>query len=145
MTSQWAGYLFKAIKGSASEIFPHHYIQFDSWDSSPKQREEVKAWRDDYTRELFRVTANGQMSTFSFKIRPNLHEADIVAIYDFFERFELDQTQRNIQIEYWNNESHSYSQGIFYRPNPKFQIRRITPTDIIYKEQTIEFVQAKDV
>lgn len=145
MTSQWAGYLFKAIKDGQSQIFPSKYIAFDSWDSSPNQREYIKAYREDFSRTLYQIPAAGQMSTFSFKTRDNLHEKDVVAIYTFFENFEFDSINRKIKIEFWNNETHSYTQGIFYRPNPKFQIKRISNSDIVYKEQIIEFIQAEAV
>jgi len=145
MTSQWAGYFFKLIKGNQTAIFPSKYIQFGTWESSPNQREEVKAWRDDYTRELNRITAPGRMSTFSFTTRDNLHEADVLAIYNLFDAFESNSEQRTVVVEFWNNETHSYTQGVFYRPNPKFKIKSATQTDIVYAEQQIEFIQARGV
>ena len=141
--NNWRGYLFKAV--ATNEIFPMKYIVLESWESTPNQREEVKAYRDDYSRELFRVTANGQMSTFSFTVRDGIHLEDKIKIQDFFYRAETDHIQRNIQLEFWNDDINNYTQGIFYRPNPKFVIKRITNDDIIYKESTIELIQAKAV
>lgn len=141
--SNWQGYLFKAV--ATNQIFPMKYIAFDTWESTPNQREEVKAYRDDYTRKLTRITASGKMSTFSFTTIDNLHLADKMAIQKFFTDAETDHIQRNIILQFWNEESNSYTQGVFYQPNPKFKIKRCTDTDIIYKERTIELIQAEDV
>lgn len=143
MASPFKGYLLKAV--DTNEIFPEKYIVFESWDTNPNQREEVKAYREDYSRALHRVTANGEMSTIKFKVRDNLHLVDKIKIQDFFYRAESDHKQRNIRIEFWNDDTNSYTEGIFYRPNPKFTIKRHTNDDIIYKEMEIELIQAEAV
>ena len=143
MASPFKGYLLKAV--DTNEIFPEKYIVFESWDTNPNQREEVKAYREDYSRTLHRITANGEMSTIKFKVRDNLHLADKMKIQNFFYRAESDHKQRNIRIEFWNDDTNSYTEGIFYRPNPKFTIKRHTNDDIIYKEMEIELIQAEAV
>ena len=62
--SNWAGYLLKAVKTNA--IFPHKYIAYESYNTTPNQREEIKAYRDDNTRDLTRITAEGTKSVFGF-------------------------------------------------------------------------------
>lgn len=139
--NNFQGYLFKAVK--TDQKFPMKYIAFESWDSTPNQREEIKAWREEYSRKLYRITAPGRMSIFSFTTRDNLHLEDKIAIQDFFYNNEVNHDQRTIQLDFWNEESNSYTRGVFYRPNMNFQIKRIEQNDIIYKEMKFEFIQAE--
>ena len=55
MMSAFAGYLLQNSLGETID----EYIEFESYDSTPNQREEIDAWRDDNTRELFREPAEG--------------------------------------------------------------------------------------
>lgn len=139
------GYLFKKTvkvgQSSVSVPFPNQYIALDTWESTPNQREEIKAYRDDNTRDLTRVTAQGKKSTFKFKTRKYLRLADKQAIQKFFTDSEVDANQRKIQLTYWNDESNSYKTGYFYRPNMQFKIYKITQNDIIYDELSFEFIE----
>lgn len=140
---KFEGYLFAVcdanftIKG----VFPNEYIQYNSWSSTPNQREEIKAYRDDNTRNLTRITAAGKKSVFSFKVRSPLHLEDKIIIQKFFTDYEIDHEQRKINLKYWDDENNEYKTGTFYRPNMQFPIMRITETDIIYGELTIECIE----
>lgn len=137
------GYLFKSTTNNI--IFPMKYIAFDKWSSTPKQREEVKAWRDDNTRELFRITAQGKKSVFQFTTRENLTDKDVEAILNFFYNAETNHEQRKIQLTYWNEEwneeGRSYDTGYFYRPNMPFKIKTIRGNTIIYEALTIDLIE----
>jgi hypothetical protein len=115
------GYLLK----SGNDIFPHKYIEFSSWDSTPNQREEIKAYRDDNTRNLTRVTAAGRKTAIAFKTRDNLTLAEKQEIQNFFTSHETNAAERKIPLTFWNDESNSYMTGDFYRPNIKFPIKTI--------------------
>lgn len=135
----FSGYLLKAV--ATNQIFPTEYIQLDSWSSTPNQREELVAYRDDNSRNLVRVTATGRKSVFSFKTRDKLHLSDKQAILDFFYNAEADHDERKVQLQFWNDETGTYETGYFYRPNMPFPIKRITDDDIIYGELTLEFIE----
>lgn len=137
--SGWAGYFFKSTANNA--VFPNKYIQFDSWNSSPNNREEVKAYRDENTRDLTRVTASGKKSAFQFKTRDNLHLADKMAVQAFFTTAESDASQRKISLEYWNDEENTYKTGVFYRANTKFEIKQASEDDLIYKSVTFDLIE----
>lgn len=146
MATNWRGYLLRAVK--TDKKFPSKYIQIESWDSTPKQREEIKAYRDDNTRNLTRVTADGMKSKFAFKTRPNLTLEDKIAIQKFFTdamEQESDPTeakkQRKVQLQYWDDDSNKYSTGTFYIPNMEFPIRKITDDTIYYGELIFSFVE----
>lgn len=141
MSSTFKGYLFGKGSGNSVTPFPNRYIALESWSSTPNQREEIKAYRDDNTRELTRVTAQGKKSVFSFKTRKYLHLADKQAIQTFFTSSESDPNQRKIQLTFWNEENNDYATGYFYRPNMPFKIYKITEDDIIYDEMSFELIE----
>lgn len=137
------GYLFASCDANFNpkRLFPNKYIQYNSWSSTPNQREEIKAYRDDNTRNLTRITAAGKKSVFSFKVRSPLHLSEKAEIQDFFTSAEIDPEQRKINIKFWDDEKNMYRTGTFYRPNMQFPIIRITDDDIIYGELTIECIE----
>lgn len=135
----FSGYLLKAV--ATNTVFPNEYIKFSSWNSTPDQREELKAYRDDNTRDLTRITASGKKSIFSFTTRDGLHLSDKQAVQAFFYNAEVDHDQRKVQLEFWNDETNSYDTGYFYRPNMPFPIKRLTEDDIIYGELNIELIE----
>ena len=137
--SNWRGYFIKATE--TGQIFPNEYIAWESYESEPNHREEIKAYRDDNTRDLTRVTAEGTKTSLTFTTRENLHLEDKMAIQEFFTDAESVALERKINLEYWNDEDNDYHTADFYRPDIKFKIKKITANDIIYKEITIDLVE----
>lgn len=137
--SNWQGYLLKAV--ATNTIFPSEYIVFNTWKSTPNQREEIKAYRDDNTRNLTRVTAAGKKSIFSFTVRPSLRLDQKIAIQQFFYNAESDHVQRRITLQFWDDENNEYKIGDFYRPNMEFPIMSISDDTIIYGELKLEFIE----
>lgn len=135
------GYLLKATNSSQPATFLNKFINEASWECTPDQREEIKAYRDDNTRNLTRVTAAGRKSTISFSTREGLHLADKVALINYFYTNESDHDQRKINLTFWNDETNSYDTGDFYRPNMPFKIKQISGNDIIYDELKLDFVE----
>ena len=135
----WAGYLLKAT--ATNTVFPNSYIKWDTWNSTPNNREEIKAYRDENTRDLTRITAAGRKTSIQFSTRDSLHLSDKMAIQSFFTSAESDADERKINLEYWNDEENTYKTGYFYRPNTQFNIRKITDTDNIYDSITIDLVE----
>ena len=133
------GYLLKAIE--TGDIFPDEYIKLETWDSTPNSREEIKAYRDENSRDLTRVTAAGKKSSFKFTTRNKLHLSQKKEIQEFFTNAESDHTQRKVELEFWNDEDNEYKTGYFYRPDMNFPIYKITDDDILYRELTIECVE----
>ena len=137
MATNFAGYLLK----TGNVEFPLKYIQYESWDTTPNQREEIKAYRDDNTRNLTRVTAAGRKSKISFTLRDNLTLEQKIEVQKFFTDHEVSADERKIQLTYWNDEENAYKTGYFYRPNMSFKISRITDTTIFYKAMKIELIE----
>lgn len=133
------GYLIKATKTNIE--FPNKYIAWESYDSTPNQREEIKAYRDENTRNLTRVTATGHKTKIVFKTLDNLHLAEKQEIQNWFTSAESDSNQRKINLEYWNDEDNTYKTADFYRPDIKFTMKKVTSTDITYKQLEISLVE----
>lgn len=135
----WAGYFIKAT--ATGQIFPNEYIAWESYESEPNHREEIKAYRDDNTRNLTRVTAEGTKTSLNFTTRANLHLADKQSIQKFFTDAESIALERKINLEYWNDEDNTYHTADFYRPDIKFKIKKITANDIIYQALEIDLIE----
>lgn len=76
------GYLIKATASGTN--FDNHWLTLDSYESTPNMREELVAYRDDYTRDLTRVTASGTKSQIKFTTKSNINYNTKVAIQNFF-------------------------------------------------------------
>jgi hypothetical protein len=142
MPSVFQGYLIKAVL--TNTILPLKFIQYDSYKATPNQREEIKAYRDDNTRDLTRVTASGMKSVIEFKLRPMWLEEKIEFqhwLNSGIENIEENRIQRKIELQYWDDEENVYKTGYFYVPNIDYNILKITDKSIKYKETTIKFIE----
>lgn len=137
--SEFRGFLLRGDK--TNTLFPHQYINLESWNATPKQREEIKAYRDDNTRDLTRITAIGRKSKFTFNTRPNLHLADREAIKKWLDDNISDADQRKIRVTYWDDENCKYDGGEFYIPDITYTIKQISKDDIIYNEMKFTFIE----
>ena len=104
-------------------------------------RKEIDAWRDDYSRDLYRITAAGKKSIFEFTTRDNLHLKQIDEIQKFFTTHETSAQERKIQLYFWNMDTMTYDNGFFYRPNMPFPIKGISNKDIRFGELKFEFAE----
>lgn len=137
--SDWKGYFIRDVENEKN--FPMKYIKESSYQSTPNQREEIKAYRNENTRNLTRVTATGKKTSISFTTRPNLTLSDKIKIQKFFTDAESNHSQRKVKLKYWNDEDNEYHISNFYRPDIEFRIKKATSTDLIYDEITIELVE----
>lgn len=115
-------------------------MEWGSYSTTPNQREEIKAVRDDYTRDLTRITAPGTKTKISFNTLPCDLEVK-KAIQKFFTDAETDALQRKIQLEYYNEESNTYETAYFYRDDITFGIKKATDTNIEYDGFNIILVE----
>lgn len=132
------GYL---LKSNVSGEFPNKYIKYESWQSNPNQREEIKAYRDENRRDLHRVTAEGRKTALSFEIRDNLHLAEVNEIKLWFANACSNADERKMDLEIWDDDNLAYKTITVYQANPKFKIKKITDDDIIYLGRTVDLVE----
>lgn len=117
------GYLIKAGNGNA--IFPHKYISLETYKSTPNQREEIEAYRDDYTRDLTRITADGMKSTIEFSTLDGLTLEEKIEIQTFFKSAMIDKKERKVILTYWNDEENTYKTAYFYLPDMQYTVQEI--------------------
>jgi len=141
--SDWKGYLIQArkTKDDPWETFPMKYINETSYKTAPNQREEIKAYRNENTRDLTRVTAAGKKTEIAFETRENLHLKDKIKIQKFFTDNENNKSQRRITLRYWNEEDNEYKIGDFYRIDITFTIKKVSDTDIIYDKVAVDLIE----
>lgn len=142
MPTLFRGYLIKAVL--SNEVLPLQFIEWESYSSTPNQREEIKAYRDDNTRDLTRVTAEGKKSVIEFKLR-SLWLPEKILFQDWLqagiENTQEAHEQVKIELEFWDDENNVYKTGVFYVPNIQYSITRITDDNIKYKETSIKFIE----
>ena len=138
MANNYKGYLIKA--GNSSKIMDMRWIVRKSYRSKPNQREEIEAYRDDYTRNLTRVTAPGLKSNVKFTIvRADLDTK--IAIQSFFDGAMVNKLQRKVHLTIWNDEDNEYQTGYYYLPDIEWTIEDADEDTIYYKETAIELQQ----
>lgn len=142
MANNYKGFLLRAGSNvSSNPTFPNRLIIEGGYNSTPNQREEVEAYRDDYTRNLTRVTASGTKSSISITTIDDLTLNDKIEIQTFFNNAMSDTLQRKVRLTFWNDETNAYATSYFYLSDITFTISRATATDIYYKSITIDLTE----
>ena len=140
--SEWRGYLLRAI--DIEENFPAEYIEAGSWKMS-RAIEDIKAYRDDNTRDLTRVVAKGHKASFSFNTIDGLGLSETDEIISFFNRAEAQVSggadEQKIHLQFWDSKARTYKTGYFYRPATEFPINRYDQRDIKHGKLNLEFVE----
>lgn len=141
--AEFKGYLLKSV--NTNQIFPNKYIKFESWESNPNQREEIKAYRNENTRDLTRITASGKKTALKFEIRDDLHLADVEAIQQWFMLAESDHIERKLDIEFWDDDLLKYRTITVYQANPKFKIKKIIHENTGKKDNQGNYIYRHDI
>lgn len=120
-------------------ILPHKYIQLSSYDTTPNQRTELAATRDN-TNYLHRVTSPNHKTTIKFTTLPiNLTEkTEIQRIMSYGL---VNSTERKYKVTYWNDETNTYITSEFYMPDVNYQIKKIDDNDIEYNPISFELIE----
>ena len=134
--SDYNGYLLKFGSTQLPNSFINEYV------STPNQRTEKKAWRDN-NEALQRVTSPNFKTTLKVAIRAmSLGERDRL---DSIKASGLtNATERKYQVTYWNLETSDYASGYFYIPDTEYSIQHIADNDhgeMYYKAFTLEMIE----
>ena len=133
--NNFQGYLLKF----GNTILPHEYIQLDTYQSIPNQRIELSAYRDSNT-DLHRVTSQNYKTTIKSATMPLTLEQKI-DLQTKMQAGLVNATERQYQVNYWNDEDNQYDTKYFYIPDVAFPIHSITENDILYNPVSFEFIQ----
>lgn len=134
----YKGYNLKATK--TGSIFPEKYIQEGTWSANPKQIEYLKFFRDDNTRDVTKIAAQGRKSTIQFSTLKGLNLKARQEIEKFFADNQIN-ADGDISLEYWDDKSMVYREGSFYRPNMEFKQISHSDKDVFYDSLTFKFVE----
>lgn len=129
------GYLLKF----GTQILPHKYIRLSSYDTTPNQRTELSAVRDN-NNYLCRVTSPNHKTTIKFStISLSLDEkTEIQAIMS---NGLVNEIERKYKVTYWNDETNSYITSEFYMPDVNYPIKKIEGENIEYNPISYELIE----
>lgn len=138
-STDWKGYL---IKFGKVEV-PNSYIEMtEDNQSQPNQREEISAERDDYTRELKRVTAPGHITKLRYVFR-SMTLKQRRALRNVMKSGLVNAEQRKYNVTYWNDEHLRYEKGEFYIPDIVYSIKSVSKSDIVYNKIEMTMISYK--
>lgn len=129
------GYLLKF----GSQVLPHKYIQLSSYDTTPNQRTELSAVRDN-NNYLCRVTSPNHKTTIKFTTMP-LNLAEKTELQEAMKKGLVNETERKYKVTYWNDETNTYKTSEFYMPDVNYPIRSIENNDIEYNPISFELIE----
>lgn len=134
--SNFQGYLLSFNDANLN----NKYISLKSFKVTPNQRLEIEAYRDANSL-LHRVTSPNFKTKIDFTTVAGLTLSDKEDMFNTINTGLINSNQKSYNIVYWNDDTSSYRQGIFYMPNVEYTIRRISDTDIIYEPIRIAFIE----
>lgn len=131
------GYLIKFIK--TNSLFPHEFIQRDTYKSTPLQRSEIKAYRDN-NNYLHRVTSPNYKTKIEFSTY-KLSLSEMRRLRNAVLSATDNQQERKIQLQYWDDELLAYRTAWFYMPDKTYSIISIKQNDIAYGAVPFTFIE----
>lgn len=132
------GYLIKV--GESGVEIPVRYIASESYKTTPQQRMEDDAYRDN-TGYLHRVTVPNTPVKIEFNTVP-LYNDDMDALSDILSNaFEV-VSERKLKVDFYDTFSHSYKTGYCYVPDIDYTILNIDVENnrILYDGVRIAFI-----
>lgn len=131
------GYLIKFVK--TGKLFPHELIAKDTYKSTPLQRTEITAFRDN-NNLLHRETSANYKSKIEFQTL-QLNVSQLKKIRDVLDLAFDNEQQRKIRVEYWDDELLMYRTMTAYIPDITYEVKKITNNDITYAPVTFTFIE----
>lgn len=134
----FAGWLIRF----GGQEFPTELIAHDSWQSTPDQRQELKAYQDN-TGKLHRDTASHTRTKIEFETVDGITLEEKMKIQAAISAGIKNEQQRKAEIEYWNDEKNEYVKAEVYIPDITFRIKEIDEKrkNIYYKKIRIALIE----
>lgn len=131
------GWLIKFVK--TNSLFPHKYIEKSTYKSTPLQRTEIKAYRDN-NNLLHRVTSPNYKTKIEFSTY-ELNLQELTQIQNAVRSAMDNYQQRKIRLTYWDDEILSYRTATFYMPDKTYNVITISPQSIKYAAVPFTFIE----
>ena len=134
------GYLIK-LGGTNGEVLPNQFIRYDTYEVEPNQRLDLDSTRL-LTGVLFRNVLAHTATRIDFTV-PHLNNWQHDYLMDLLHRNMSNTHTKTINLEYWDDENHTYKTGRFYIPDIKFKIRSVNEQNgtILYDETKLAFIE----
>ena len=124
------GYLIK-LGGSSGTELPLSYVKAESYSAMPNQRMESEAKRA-VTGVLKRTTCEHTATKIEINTVP-MTNSQWNVLWNMIKTRFTNYLQRDITLEYYDNETDSYKTGNFYMPDIQYPILRVdTDADLIH-------------
>jgi hypothetical protein len=120
-------------------ILPNSYLIQKGYTSTPNQRTELSAYRDNFN-SLHRVTSPNHKTSIRFTTGV-LHLADKENLQEIMKSGLVDKTQRKYSVTYWNDETNTYITSFFYMPDVTYSVIDTLGNDIIYSSISFELIE----
>lgn len=136
--AQFKGYLIRFPKNGLQ--FPHNLISKESYQATPLQRTEVKAYRDS-NNLLRRVTSPNNKTKITFNTIDGLSLAEMQTIRNVLNGAMSNSQQRKLDVEYWDDELLAYRTMTAYMPDITYTPKLISANNIKYAAVTFTFIE----
>jgi hypothetical protein len=135
MANNYKGYLLK-VNGN---VVPLKYILLDSWTSTPDQESEVDSYQDgDGILHRDGIMPHTR-SLIEFDTIPFLRLDDKIVLQSIIHTSK--ESRVRMTIEYWNDNSNSYTTASVYSPPVAFPILDADANGIIYQSIHYKFIE----
>lgn len=131
------GYLLSFPK--TGKVFPNKYINAQTFNATPLQRTEIKAYRDS-NNLLHRTTSPNYKTKLTFST-VSLHLSDLKVIQDTLKSSYENYAQRKIKVKYWDDELLDYRTMTAYIPDVVYSKELIQDGDILYSSVEFTFIE----
>lgn len=135
----FSGYLIKMKNGNDVVELPLSYVKAESYSATPNQRLESSAARST-TGYLKRTTCDHTATKIEINTIP-MTNTQWKTLWDLIKGKFSNLKQRNITLEYYDNESDSYQTGDFYMPDIEYPILRVDGNTIYYDSIRLAFIE----
>lgn len=136
--AQFKGYLIRFPKNNLK--FPHNLIAKESYQATPLQRTEIKAYRDS-NNLLRRVTSPNNKTKITFNTIDGLTLTQMQSIRNILNGAMSNSQQRKLNVEYWDDELLAYRTMTAYIPDITYTPKIITADNIKYSAVTFTFIE----
>ena len=136
--AQFKGYLLRFPKNGLQ--FPHRLIAKETYQATPLQRTEIKAYRDS-NNLLRRVTSPNNKTKITFSTKDGLTLSEMQTIRNVLNGAMTNSQQRKLDVEYWDDELLAYRTMTAYMPDITYIPKKITADNIIYTAVNFTFIE----
>lgn len=135
--SNFQGWLLR--NADTHEEFPHKLIAKDGYQSTPLQRTELKAYRDNDVY-LHRIVSPNYKTKIEFSTIEKLRLSQLEQIQQWIAGARLNTKERKVKIEYWDDELLQYRvMNAAYQTDTTYPVSSVNRARNTIKYRQIKF------